>query len=113
LSFLEEGGCLYIVMDYCEGGDLFKKINSQRGALFPEEKVSVEGEGVPLLLRRRVSGCHGTGKWLFPGLEKFMKKKVKSQKFWKCIIVIFSFTLSLIKRINIYINIYSFNQFIV
>uniref|UniRef100_A0A803SRF4 non-specific serine/threonine protein kinase n=1 Tax=Anolis carolinensis TaxID=28377 RepID=A0A803SRF4_ANOCA len=24
----EEGGCLYIVMDYCEGGDLFKKINA-------------------------------------------------------------------------------------
>lgn len=34
-----EGGCLYIVMDYCEGGDLFKKINSQRGALFSEEQV--------------------------------------------------------------------------
>nr|XP_057929832.1 serine/threonine-protein kinase Nek1 isoform X2 [Doryrhamphus excisus] len=35
----EEGGCLYIVMDYCEGGDLFKKINSQRGILFPEEQI--------------------------------------------------------------------------
>lgn len=35
-----EGGCLYIVMDYCEGGDLFKKINSQKGALFSEEQVS-------------------------------------------------------------------------
>ncbi|XP_034386897.1 serine/threonine-protein kinase Nek1 isoform X13 [Cyclopterus lumpus] len=35
----EEGGCLYIVMDYCEGGDLFKKINSQKGALFSEEKI--------------------------------------------------------------------------
>ncbi|XP_061154091.1 serine/threonine-protein kinase Nek1 isoform X2 [Syngnathus typhle] len=35
----EEGGCLYIVMDYCEGGDLFKKINSQRGVLFPEEQI--------------------------------------------------------------------------
>lgn len=37
---LLEGGCLYIVMDYCEGGDLFKKINSQKGMLFPEEQVS-------------------------------------------------------------------------
>lgn len=35
-----EGGCLYIVMDYCEGGDLFKKINSQKGAPFSEEQVS-------------------------------------------------------------------------
>ncbi|XP_042564843.1 serine/threonine-protein kinase Nek1 isoform X2 [Clupea harengus] len=35
----EESGCLYIVMDYCEGGDLFKKINSQRGLLFPEEQI--------------------------------------------------------------------------
>ncbi|XP_041862500.1 serine/threonine-protein kinase Nek1 isoform X2 [Melanotaenia boesemani] len=35
----EEGGCLYIVMDYCEGGDLFKKINTQKGVLFPEEQI--------------------------------------------------------------------------
>lgn len=26
-------------MDYCEGGDLFKKINSQKGLLFSEEQV--------------------------------------------------------------------------
>ncbi|XP_061681643.1 serine/threonine-protein kinase Nek1 isoform X4 [Syngnathoides biaculeatus] len=35
----EESGCLYIVMDYCEGGDLFKKINSQRGMYFSEEQI--------------------------------------------------------------------------
>ncbi|XP_074525003.1 serine/threonine-protein kinase Nek1 isoform X2 [Halichoeres trimaculatus] len=35
----EEGGCLYIVMDYCEGGDLFKKINSQKGVLFSEQQI--------------------------------------------------------------------------
>uniref|UniRef100_I3JJ36 non-specific serine/threonine protein kinase n=1 Tax=Oreochromis niloticus TaxID=8128 RepID=I3JJ36_ORENI len=35
----EEGGCLYIVMDYCEGGDLLKKINSQKGVLFSEEQI--------------------------------------------------------------------------
>ncbi|XP_067370236.1 serine/threonine-protein kinase Nek1 isoform X3 [Channa argus] len=35
----EEGGSLYIVMDYCEGGDLFKKINSQKGILFSEEQI--------------------------------------------------------------------------
>lgn len=39
IQFLE-GGCLYIVMDYCEGGDLFKKINSQKGVLFSEDQVS-------------------------------------------------------------------------
>ncbi|XP_030627992.1 serine/threonine-protein kinase Nek1 [Chanos chanos] len=35
----EENGCLYIVMDYCEGGDLFKKINNQKGVLFHEEQI--------------------------------------------------------------------------
>lgn len=40
MIFFLEGGCLYIVMDYCEGGDLFKKINSQKGVLFSEEQVS-------------------------------------------------------------------------
>uniref|UniRef100_A0A6I8NHB1 non-specific serine/threonine protein kinase n=1 Tax=Ornithorhynchus anatinus TaxID=9258 RepID=A0A6I8NHB1_ORNAN len=34
----EESGSLYIVMDYCEGGDLFKRINAQKGILFPEEQ---------------------------------------------------------------------------
>lgn len=40
MEFFLDGGCLYIVMDYCEGGDLFKKINSQKGVLFSEEQVS-------------------------------------------------------------------------
>uniref|UniRef100_UPI00398EF9A5 serine/threonine-protein kinase Nek1 isoform X3 n=1 Tax=Pristiophorus japonicus TaxID=55135 RepID=UPI00398EF9A5 len=35
----EENGCLYIVMDYCEGGDLFKRINAQKGILFPEDQI--------------------------------------------------------------------------
>ncbi|XP_006026272.1 serine/threonine-protein kinase Nek1 isoform X3 [Alligator sinensis] len=35
----EEKGCLYIVMDYCEGGDLFKKINAQKGILFSEDQI--------------------------------------------------------------------------
>ncbi|XP_078417118.1 serine/threonine-protein kinase Nek1 isoform X10 [Cetorhinus maximus] len=35
----EESGCLYIVMDYCEGGDLFKRINAQKGILFPEDQI--------------------------------------------------------------------------
>ena len=26
-------------MDYCEGGDLFNKINQQKGALFQEDEV--------------------------------------------------------------------------
>ncbi|XP_062272120.1 interferon-induced very large GTPase 1-like [Scomber scombrus] len=35
----EDKGCLYIVMDYCEGGDLSKKIKSQEGKLFPEQQI--------------------------------------------------------------------------
>ncbi|XP_067838564.1 serine/threonine-protein kinase Nek1 isoform X3 [Heptranchias perlo] len=35
----EESGCLYIVMDYCEGGDLFKRINAQKGILFREDQI--------------------------------------------------------------------------
>ncbi|XP_071481293.1 serine/threonine-protein kinase Nek1-like [Diadema antillarum] len=35
----EERGNLYIVMDYCDGGDLFKAINNRRGVLFPEDQV--------------------------------------------------------------------------
>nr|XP_008523121.1 PREDICTED: serine/threonine-protein kinase Nek1-like [Equus przewalskii]XP_008523122.1 PREDICTED: serine/threonine-protein kinase Nek1-like [Equus przewalskii] len=34
----EENGSLYIVMDYCEGGDLFKRINAQKGVLFQEDQ---------------------------------------------------------------------------
>ncbi|XP_029133467.2 serine/threonine-protein kinase Nek5 isoform X2 [Labrus bergylta] len=37
-SFQERGG-LYIVMEYCDGGDLMKKINMQRGVFFREEQV--------------------------------------------------------------------------
>lgn len=37
----QDGGSLYIVMDYCDGGDLYKKINDQRGRLFLEEQVNV------------------------------------------------------------------------
>uniref|UniRef100_A0A8C4SC18 non-specific serine/threonine protein kinase n=1 Tax=Erpetoichthys calabaricus TaxID=27687 RepID=A0A8C4SC18_ERPCA len=35
----EESGCLYIVMDYCEGGDLYKRINNQKGVLFSEDQI--------------------------------------------------------------------------
>ncbi|KAM5234754.1 serine/threonine-protein kinase Nek1 isoform 10-T11 [Hipposideros larvatus] len=35
----EENGALYIVMDYCEGGDLFKRINAQKGTLFQEDQI--------------------------------------------------------------------------
>ncbi|XP_053186905.1 serine/threonine-protein kinase Nek1-like [Scomber japonicus] len=35
----EEGDCLYIVMDYCEGGDLSKKIKSQKGKHFSEQQI--------------------------------------------------------------------------
>ncbi|XP_042556462.1 serine/threonine-protein kinase Nek1 isoform X2 [Dipodomys spectabilis] len=35
----EENGSLYIVMDYCEGGDLFKRINAQKGLFFQEDQI--------------------------------------------------------------------------
>ncbi|RVE58504.1 hypothetical protein OJAV_G00209840 [Oryzias javanicus] len=37
-SFLEKGS-LYIVMEFCDGGDLLKKINMQRGVPFSEEQI--------------------------------------------------------------------------
>ncbi|XP_029283277.1 serine/threonine-protein kinase Nek5, partial [Cottoperca gobio] len=35
----QERGSLYIVMEYCDGGDLMKKINMQRGVFFTEQQV--------------------------------------------------------------------------
>lgn len=35
----EEAGRLHIVMTYCEGGDLYSKINDQRGVDFSEEQI--------------------------------------------------------------------------
>ena len=34
-----ETGNLFIVMDYCDGGDLYQRINEQKGKMFPEDKV--------------------------------------------------------------------------
>ncbi|XP_069061551.1 serine/threonine-protein kinase Nek3-like isoform X2 [Pleurodeles waltl] len=35
----EADGHLYIVMEYCDGGDLLQAIKKQRGNLFPEKKI--------------------------------------------------------------------------
>ncbi|KAL5011663.1 hypothetical protein ScPMuIL_010214 [Solemya velum] len=35
----EEHGNLYIVMDFCAGGDLYNKINTQRGILLSEDQI--------------------------------------------------------------------------
>ncbi|KFQ95427.1 Serine/threonine-protein kinase Nek3, partial [Nipponia nippon] len=35
----EAGGHLYIVMEYCDDGDLMQKIKQQRGKLFPEDTI--------------------------------------------------------------------------
>eukprot|EP00057_Strongylocentrotus_purpuratus_P023351 XP_011677825.1 PREDICTED: serine/threonine-protein kinase Nek1 isoform X2 [Strongylocentrotus purpuratus] len=35
----EERGNLYIVMDYCDGGDLYQAINRRKGVLFPEDEI--------------------------------------------------------------------------
>ena len=39
LESFEERGSLHIVMDYCDGGDMYRKINEQKGRLFEEDKV--------------------------------------------------------------------------
>ncbi|XP_066169331.1 serine/threonine-protein kinase Nek5 [Sylvia atricapilla] len=36
---LQEKSKLYIVMEYCDGGDLMKRINMQHGVLFDEEQI--------------------------------------------------------------------------
>nr|XP_033803504.1 serine/threonine-protein kinase Nek5 [Geotrypetes seraphini]XP_033803505.1 serine/threonine-protein kinase Nek5 [Geotrypetes seraphini]XP_033803506.1 serine/threonine-protein kinase Nek5 [Geotrypetes seraphini] len=35
----EEKNKLYIVMEYCDGGDLMRRINMQRGVLFDEDRI--------------------------------------------------------------------------
>ncbi|XP_066467594.1 serine/threonine-protein kinase Nek5 isoform X2 [Tiliqua scincoides] len=35
----QEKNQLYIIMEYCDGGDLMKRINMQRGVLFDEDKI--------------------------------------------------------------------------
>lgn len=35
----QESGSLHIVMEYCDGGDLMKKINMQKGVAFTEEQI--------------------------------------------------------------------------
>lgn len=39
MVFLSEKNNLYIVMEYCDGGDLMKRINMQHGVLFDEDQV--------------------------------------------------------------------------
>nr|XP_056712645.1 serine/threonine-protein kinase Nek5 [Euleptes europaea] len=38
-SSLQEKNKLFIIMEYCNGGDLMKKIKQQRGMLFEEDKI--------------------------------------------------------------------------
>ncbi|CAI9721160.1 serine serine/threonine-protein kinase Nek1-like [Octopus vulgaris] len=39
IESFEESGRLYIVMTYCEGGDLYSRINDQKGIEFCEEQI--------------------------------------------------------------------------
>ncbi|XP_028991548.1 serine/threonine-protein kinase Nek5-like isoform X2 [Betta splendens] len=39
ITSFQEKSSLYIVMEYCNGGDLLKKINTQRGVHFSEEQI--------------------------------------------------------------------------
>lgn len=40
--FIVEKNKLYIIMEYCDGGDLMKRINMQHGVLFDENKVGLK-----------------------------------------------------------------------
>ena len=40
LNLFSEAGNLCIVMDYCDGGDLYSKIHSTRGVHFNEDQVN-------------------------------------------------------------------------
>ncbi|XP_055893460.1 serine/threonine-protein kinase Nek1-like isoform X1 [Biomphalaria glabrata] len=39
IESFEEKGSLYIVMNYCSGGDMYGKINERRGQLFSEDQI--------------------------------------------------------------------------
>lgn len=39
MPFLLENNRLFIVMEYCDGGDLMRRIHRQRGVLFSEDQV--------------------------------------------------------------------------
>eukprot|EP00039_Didymoeca_costata_P002695 m.61962 g.61962 ORF g.61962 m.61962 type:complete len:1230 (-) comp11469_c0_seq2:108-3797(-) len=39
IESFEERGLLYIVMEYCDGGDLYQKINNQKSVHFPEDQI--------------------------------------------------------------------------
>ncbi|KAL8576451.1 hypothetical protein ACOMHN_049018 [Nucella lapillus] len=39
IESFEEAGTLYIVMNYCSGGDLYGRINNQHGRLFTEDQI--------------------------------------------------------------------------
>ena len=42
IESFEELGNLFIVMDYCDGGDLYSKIHSMRGVFIQEDQVRIE-----------------------------------------------------------------------
>lgn len=41
MPFLTENNRLFIVMEYCDGGDLMRRIRRQRGVLFSEDQVKM------------------------------------------------------------------------
>jgi len=41
ICYLTDTGDICIVMEYCESGDLEKKINAQQSVQFPEEQVLI------------------------------------------------------------------------
>lgn len=57
----EDPQCVYIIMEYCEGGDLFKTM-LMHGGLLDEQWVCVEVRGMPAAKaadRQRLCALHG------------------------------------------------------
>ncbi|KAH0621932.1 hypothetical protein JD844_023683 [Phrynosoma platyrhinos] len=68
----EDDGHLYIVMEYCDGGDLMQKIKLQKGKLFPEDTI----------LDWFTQICLGV-KYIHD--KRVLHRDIKSKKYWSAV----------------------------
>ena len=53
-SLLDKDNCYNIVMEYCEGGDLYSKVRNAKGKNFPEEVKFFKKTKAPFIGNSRV-----------------------------------------------------------